>query len=195
MAMLILGIVIFLGIHLIPAVAPTLREQLGERLGQMGWRAIHSVAALVGLYLIAVGYGESRMAPVFLWTPPAFLSHLTALLMLVAFIFLAAAWVPENAIKKRVGHPMLLAVKTWAIAHLLVNGNLADLLLFGSFLAWGVLSFILHRRADRASGLSRVGQSRGASTVITLVLGVVLTGLFALWLHPILIGVPAIIRL
>jgi len=195
MSLLILGIVIFLAIHLLPAIAPNLREQLGERLGHVGWRLIHSGVALVGLYLIVQGYADWRMQPIFVWTPPAFLSHPTALLMVVAFVFLAAAWVPNNAIKKRVGHPMLLAVKTWAVAHLLVNGTLADLLLFGSFLAWGVISFIMHRRADRAAGLSGVGQSSRVATLITVLLGIVMAGLFALWLHPILIGVPAIIRL
>lgn len=194
MLMLILGIVIFVGVHLIPAMAPGLRAQLGKSIGNTGWRVVHSVVALIGLYLVATGYAEARMQPTFLWYPPAFLSHLTALLMLIAFIFVAAAWVPGNAIKRRVGHPMLIGVKTWAIAHLLVNGTLADLLLFGSFLAWGVISFVMHRRADRAAGIAPTGSAKASSTVLTLVLGIVLTGVFALWLHPVLIGVPAIIR-
>lgn len=194
MLMLILGIVIFVGVHLLPALAPGVRVQLGKSIGNTGWRLVHSVVALIGLYLIASGYADARMQPTFLWHSPAFLSHLTALLMLVAFVFVAAAWIPGNAIKRRVGHPMLIGVKTWAIAHLLVNGTLADLLLFGSFLAWGVISFIMHRRADRASGITPQGTAKTSSTILTLVLGIVLTGVFALWLHPILIGVPAIIR-
>lgn len=194
MLLLILGIVIFIGMHLLPALAPSLREQLGNKLGNTGWRVVHSAVALVGLYLIATGYGAARMQPTFLWHSPAFLSHITALLMLVAFIFVAAAWIPGNAIKARVGHPMLIGVKTWAIAHLLVNGTLADVLLFGSFLAWGVVSFVVHRRADRAKGVHQSGAVKVSSTVVTIVVGILLTAIFALWLHPALIGVPAIIR-
>ncbi|HSG03557.1 MAG TPA: NnrU family protein [Marinobacterium sp.] len=194
MLMLTLGILVFIGIHLVPAAAPELRDQLGKRLGNAGWRAIHGLVAILGLYLIASGYAAARMEPVFIWYPPSFLSHLTALLMLVAFIFVAAAWVPKNAIKAKVGHPMLIGVKTWAIAHLLVNGTLADFLLFGSFLAWAVASYIMHRRADRAAGVSGAGETKIASTLITLVLGIVLTAVFAMWLHPVLIGVSAIIR-
>lgn len=194
MLLLILGIVIFIGMHLVPALAPSLREQLGNRLGSIGWRVVHSGVALVGLYLIATGYGSARMQPTFIWYPPAFLSHVTALLMLVAFVFVAAAWVPGNAIKARVGHPMLIGVKTWAIAHLLVNGTLADLLLFGSFLAWGVVSFVVHRKADRAKGAHQSSAVKASATIITVVVGILFTAIFALWLHPALIGVPAIIR-
>ncbi len=193
MTSLVIGLVLFLGIHLLPAMQPATRENLAEKLGVGAWKGLFSLISVLGLYLIATGYGAARMEPVWIWHPPAFLSHVTALLMLIAFIFLAATYVPGNAIKARLGHPMLIAVKTWAIAHLLVNGTLADLILFGSFLAWGVLAFIKHRKADRAAGLGPAAATAGA-TILTLVVGVVLTGVFAIWLHPMLIGVSAIVR-
>lgn len=193
MTSLVIGLVLFIGMHLLPAVQPAKRESLAEKLGAGAWKGLFSLVSVIGLYLIATGYGAARMEPVWIWHPPMFLSHVTGLLMLFAFIFLAAAYVPGNAIKARLGHPMLVAVKTWTLAHLLVNGTVADLVLFGSFLAWGVLAFIKHRKADRAAGLGPTPSTMGA-TVLTLVAGVVLTGVFAIWLHPLLIGVPAIIR-
>ena len=193
MTSLVIGLILFLGIHLLPALQPAKRENMVEKLGAGAWKGLFSLVSLIGLYLIATGYGAARMEPVWIWHPPAFLSHITALLMLVAFIFLAATYVPGNAIKARLGHPMLIAVKTWTIAHLLVNGTLADLILFGSFLAWGVLAFIKHRRADRAAGLGPTASTLGA-TLLTVAVGVVFTAVFAIWLHPMLIGVPAIIR-
>lgn len=194
MTSLVIGLVLFIGIHLIPAVSPSMREQVVTKLGAGAWKGVFSIGALVGLYLIATGYGAARLEPVWIWYPPAFLSHLTALLMLVAFIFVAAALVPGNAIKARVGHPMLIGVKTWALGHLLVNGTLADLLMFGTFLSWGVFSFIKHRKADRAAGIQPPVATGMAGTLIAIALGVVATAIFALWLHPVLIGVPAIIR-
>lgn len=193
MLTLVLGLVVFVGIHLVLSAKPSLRDAMVERLGRMVWRAIFSIVSAVGLYLIVTGYGAARYEPVVIWSPPAFLSHLTALLVVVAFIFAAAAYVPGNGIKARVGHPMLIGVKTWALAHLLVNGNLADMVLFLTFLAWAVFAYIKHRKADRAAGVPTPASTK-AATLLTVAVGVVTALLFAFWLHPMLIGVPAIIR-
>ena len=194
MTMLVIGLLLFVGMHLVLAVAPAMRERFIERFGRGLWRVLFSLVVLTGLYLIVSGYSSARMEPVWVWYPPAFLAHLAALLVLVAFVFVVASYVPGNAIKARVGHPMLVGVKTWALAHLLVNGTLADILLFGSFLAWGVIGFILHRKADRAAGLHSTGATSLPATLVTLAGGVIFTGIFALWLHPLLIGVPAILK-
>lgn len=194
MTALVLGLTVFIAVHLVPAVAPGLRSGYVEKLGIVGWKALFGLLSLGGLYLVVTGYDAARLQPQWIWQPPAYLSHVTALLMLVSFVFLAAAYVPGNGIKARVGHPMLIGIKTWALAHLLVNGTLADLLLFGSMLGWAVFAFIKHRRADRAAGVRALSASRGA-TIVTILIGIVSAALFALWLHPMLIGVPAIIRM
>ena len=114
--------------------------------------------------------------------------HVAALLNLIAFIFVAAAYVPGNAIKARVHHPMVLGVKTWALAHLLANGTLAHMVLFGAFLAWGVLDFIASRRRDRVQNIHYPAGTTNA-TLVTVVVGTIAAGLFAVWLHGLLIGV------
>lgn len=188
MAALILGLVIFLGIHSVNLFAPAWRHQQLAKLGEGAWKGIYAVVALVGLVLIVWGYSLARANMVWLWVPPTGLRHLSALLMLVAFVLLAATYVPGTFIKARVGHPMLLAVKTWAVAHLLSNGTLADLILFGSFLAWAVPLYIVLRKRDRQAGKTypAVAASRDGMAVA---IGVVLWVAFAFFLHRWLFGV------
>lgn len=114
--------------------------------------------------------------------------HLAGLLTLIAFVLLAAAYVPRNSIKSRLRHPMILGVKTWAFAHLLANGTLADLLLFGAFLAWAISDFICARKRDRAAGAQYAPGTRG-NTAAAVVAGVAAWAMFAFWLHGALIGV------
>ena len=126
--------------------------------------------------------------PTQLWLPPAGLRHVAALFNVLAFVLLVAAYVPRNGIKARVHHPMVLGVKTWAFAHLISNGNLAHVVLFGSFLAWAVLDFISARRRDRAQCIQYPAGTASA-TVLTVLLGIGVAGVFAMWLHGLLIGV------
>jgi len=188
MAALILGLLLFLGAHSVRIFIPGVRTALIEKLGEMTWKGLFSVVSLAGLALIVWGYGQARMAPVWLWISPQWTYHLAALLMLLAFVLLAAAYIPGNRIKARMGHPMLLATKVWALAHLFANGTLADLLLFGSFLVWAIADFAVSRRRDRAEGVTypALGLSRDLTV---LVVGLVGYGVFAFWLHGLLIGV------
>lgn len=188
MAALILGLVLFLGAHSVRIFIPGVRTALLEKLGEMTWKGLFSVVSLAGFALIVWGYGQARMAPVWLWVSPIWTYHLAALLMLLAFVLLAAAYIPGNRIKAKMGHPMLLATKVWALAHLLANGTLADLLLFGSFLVWAIADFAVSRRRDRAEGVTypALGVSRDLAV---LVVGLVGYGVFAFWLHGLLIGV------
>jgi uncharacterized membrane protein len=158
------------------------------RLGPNGWKGLYSVLALLGFVLIVWGYGQARMTPVPLWTPSVGMRHLASLLTLVSFILLAAAYVPRNAIKARIGHPMVVAVKVWALAHLLANHTLADLLLFGTFLIWAVLNFRAARARDRAAGTVRPAGT-AAGTAITVVAGLAAWAAFAFWAHAAWIGV------
>jgi uncharacterized membrane protein len=185
---LVIGLVLFLGVHSVRIVADGWRTQMRARIGEQAFKGIYSVLSLLGFGLIVWGFGVARETPTLLWSPPAGMRHGAALLNVLAFVFLVAAYVPGNGIKARLHHPMVLGVKTWALAHLISNGNLAHVVLFGSFLAWAVLDFISARRRDRIQGL-QYPAGRTAPTVMTVVLGIVVAGVFAMWLHGMLIGV------
>ena len=187
MLKLVLGLVIFLGVHSIRIVAPGWRDRMIARLGVGGWKGLYSIASLAGFVLIVGGYAAARLEPIALYYPPFWLRHLMMLLMLPVFPLLVAAYLPGR-IKAAVKHPMLTATKAWALSHLLVNGMLADVLLFGGFLAWAVI--------DRISAGKRP-QPAAATTppsimydVIAVVVGLLLYVAFAFWAHPRWIGVP-----
>ena len=188
MLALILGLVLFLGIHSVRLFAADWRATQIDRRGLLAWKGLYPVVAVAGLLLIIWGYGQARLSPTWLWVSPMWTRHLAALLTIPAFILLAATYVPGTRIKARVGHPMLLGVKFWAIAHLIANGTLADLLLFGGFLAWAVALYVVSRRRDRLAGVRypAVGFSRD---LIAIVIGLVAWVVFAMWLHGALIGV------
>jgi uncharacterized membrane protein len=188
MTVLILGLVVFLGSHSIRIFADDWRARQIAHLGLRRFKNIYSVVALAGFVLIVWGYGLARTDPVVLWAPPAWTQHVAALLNLPAFILLAAANPRGNFIKAAVGHPMVLGVKVWAFAHLIANGSLADVVLFGAFLAWSIADFAAARRRDRREGTVHPGGTpmRNAVTVIA---GVVVWAAFAFWLHAWLIGV------
>jgi uncharacterized membrane protein len=188
MTILILGLIIFLGMHSIRMIADERRTALRTRFGVAGWKVGYALVSLAGLVLVVHGYGLARQAPVVLWVPPIPMRHIAALLTAIAFVLLAAAYVPRNRIKSSLHHPMLLGVKVWALAHLLANGNLADLILFGSFLAWAIVCFSASRRRDRAAGTSYPSGTMGG-TLATLAIGLVAWAVFALWLHERWIGV------
>ncbi|MHB8948872.1 MAG: NnrU family protein [Rhodoferax sp.] len=188
MTYLILGLFIFLGVHSVRIVAEDWRTRTRARIGAMPWKGLYSLLSLLGFALIVWGFGLARQQPVQLWSPPVAMRHLASLLTLLSFVLLAAAYVPGNRIKERVHHPMVLGVKVWALAHLLSNGNLSHVVLFGSFLAWAIVDFIAARRRDRQLGTRYAGGTAGA-TGITVALGVGAWMAFALWLHGLLIGV------
>lgn len=185
---LVLGLVLFLGVHSTRIVGEGFRSAQIARLGVNGWKALYSLASIAGFVLIVWGYGQARQQPVVLWATPAAMRHLAALLTLPAFVLLVAAYVPGNRIKSRLHHPMVLGVKLWALAHLLANNTLADLLLFGGFLVWAVLSFRAARARDRAAG-TVYPAGRTAPTLVTLVVGVAVWVGFAFWAHEAWIGV------
>ena len=188
MTALILGLLLFLGVHSVRIVAESWRSRTLARLGEGRWKGLYTVVSLVGFALIVWGYGQARAAPVLLWASPLWTRHLAALLMLVAMVLLAAAYVPGNSIKARLHHPMVLAVKVWAIAHLLANNTLADLLLFGSFTVWAVLNFRSARQRDRAAGIVYPA-GRAAATAVTVAVGLLAWAVLAFWAHGWLIGV------
>jgi uncharacterized membrane protein len=188
MTILILGLIIFLGLHSIRIVAEDWRNATRARVGLLAWRAGYSIISITGFLLIVWGYSVAREAPIVIWTPPPSTRHIAALLAVIAFVFMAAAYIPRNGIKAKLHHPMTIGVKTWALAHLVANGTLHDILLFGGFLAWAILLFRASRKRDAALGTAYPDGS-GAATALTIVAGVIGAGVFAMWLHAPLIGV------
>ena len=149
MGLLLLGLVLFLGCHSVRVFAQSWRENTLLRLGEKMYKGLYSLASIVGFVLIVDGFSLVRMDSPMLWLPPVAMRHVASLLMLLSMILLVAGQVPHNAIKDRLKHPMVLSVKVWALAHLLANGRLADLILFGAFLVWSVLVFRASRQRDR----------------------------------------------
>ena len=188
MTLLILGLVFFLGVHSTRIVAEGWRTRFVAQRGEMAWKGIYAVLSIAGFALILWGYGQARLQPVVLWGSPTWTRHLAALLTVPAFIFLVAAYVPGNAIKARLKHPMVLGVKVWALAHLLANNTLADALLFGGFLVWAVFSYRAARGRDRANG-TVYAPGRALPTVITVVVGLAAWAFFAFWAHAAWFGV------
>lgn len=188
MTMLVLGLVLFLGVHSTRIVADGWRSRTIARIGEKPWKGVYALTSVLGFALLVWGYGLARHNPVVLWTPPAGMAHLSALLMAVALVLLAATYVPGNAIKARLHHPMLLSVKLWALAHLLANGTLADLLLFGGFLVWAVLCFRAARQRDRAGGVVYAPGRTGA-TLVAAAIGLALWAALVWGGHAWLFGV------
>ncbi|WP_111496904.1 NnrU family protein [Marinobacter bohaiensis] len=189
MGVLILGLVLFLGVHSLSIVASGGRDRLVARLGEQPFKGLYSLASLVGLILIIWGYGLARQEPVVVYLPPAWLRHLALLLLLPVFPLLLATYLPGR-IQRAAKHPTLIAVKLWALAHLLANGMLADVVLFGAFLAWAVAERIsLKRRTPRAVPALPASPR---NDLIAVVGGLLVYGAFVVWLHRVLIGVPPV---
>lgn len=188
MTTLIVGLVVFLAAHSVRIFADDWRTRAVARLGPGPYKLAYSVVSIVGLALVVWGYGMARANPVVVWQAPTWGGHATALLTVVGFILVAAAYVPGTRIKAALGHPMTAGVGLWALAHLLSNGTLRALVLFGAFLVWAVVLFAMRRRQDREAGASPPAGSL-ARDALVVVVGVVASLGFAIWLHAPLIGV------
>jgi len=187
MSLLIIGLVLFLGVHSVAIVAPTLRARTIHALGEGAWKGMYALVSLAGFVLICYGFGLARQVPVILYSPPAWLRHVALILMLPVFPLIIAAYLPGR-IKTAAKHPMLAAVKLWAFAHLLANGLLADVLLFGGFLAWAVVDRISFKRRS-APQLMRTAPPGPWNDVIAVVLGLGIYALLIGWVHLRLFGV------
>jgi uncharacterized membrane protein len=190
---LVIGLIVFLGVHSIRIVAPGFRDRTITARGERAWKAIYSLASLVGFVLVIWGYGQARQTAPVLYTGTPVLAGVAMLLMIPATILLIAALLPAGRIKVAFKHPMLTAVKTWAVAHLLVNGDLASIVLFGAFLVWAVADRISEARRLKAGISKNPVLGSGQYDVIAVVVGLVVYGLFVWRLHQWLIGVPPIL--
>jgi uncharacterized membrane protein len=188
MLLLILGLILFLAPHSLRIVAEDWRGRQIAAFGEGAWKVVISLVSLVGLVLIVWGYGLVRADPVILWVPPVWTRHLAIPLVAIAFILVAAAYVPPGRIKAAVGHPMVLGVKVWALAHLIANGTLADLVLFGAILVWAIVDYAGSRRRDRAAGrVHLAGPARNDG--IAVAVGLAIWAAFLFGLHQWLFGV------
>jgi uncharacterized membrane protein len=188
MLTLLVGLFLFLGIHSTRIFADDWRTATVAKIGPLPWKGLYSVLSLLGFVVLVWGFRMAKQDTLVLWSSPAWMKHVTAVLMMVSFILIAAAYIPRNSIKARLHHPMVLAVKVWALGHLLSNGVAADVLLFGAFLLWAVLSFRAARQRDRANHIV-YPPGNAISTTITIAVGLVGWSVFALFLHGPLIGV------
>jgi uncharacterized membrane protein len=188
MLVLILGLLMFLGLHSIRIVADGWRAEQIARHGDKRWKGVYSLAALGGFALIVWGYGLARDGATLLWLPPVGIRHLTGLLTAAAFVLFAAAWVPGTRIKALVGHPLLAGVMVWAVAHLLANATLHAALLFVAFFAWSLVDFLASRARDRRDGV-RYPAGSLARDGVAAAAGLLAWVLFAFVLHGWLIGV------
>jgi uncharacterized membrane protein len=186
MEILILGLAIFLGMHSVVIVSPDLRSRAVLKFGEGVWKSLHGLMSLIGLALIVQGFGLARQAPVVLYVPPGFLRIATFLFMLPVFPLLIAAYLPGR-IKTAMKYPVLVAVKCWALAHLFANGGLADVLLFGGFLAWAVFDRISLKRRPPLS--VRTAPAGPFNDAIAVLLGLAVYALFIGWAHQRVFGV------
>ena len=188
MAVLILGLVLFLGVHSVRIFADGWRTGMIARMGALPWKGAYSVASILSFIVIVVGFKMARRETLVLYSTPPWMVHVTALLMVLAMILFVAAYIPRNWFKAKFHHPMMLSVKTWALSHLLTNGEVANVVLMGAFLVWAALGFRAARQRDRANH-TVYPPGNAIGTTITIAAGLVAWSVFALLLHGPLIGV------
>jgi len=193
MALFIFGLFIFLASHSCRIFAESWRNQIIDQIGEVKWKGLYTIISLIGFIIMVIGYGQARQDTLVLWQPNAFLIYIALALNLIAFTFLAGSSPSNNAIRLKLKHPMILGVKVWALAHLLSNGTLVDLILFGSFLIWAVLDFRSARK--RPIHIPEQAQVSTKATVITIASGVILWVIFIFGLHQYLIGVSPLAQL
>ena len=188
MLILILGLILFLGMHSVRIYAEPWRNAQINKRGLFTWQGIYSIISLIGFLLILWGYRDARLATAVLWHPPGWTKQLAALLTLPAFILFIAAYVPGTKIKATIGNPMIVGVKLWATAHLISTGTMLNIILFGAFLLWAILDFRTARRRDKAEGVTYefISYSRDVMVIIT---GSIAWAVFAMYLHSMWIGV------
>lgn len=197
MTLLLLGLFLFLGTHSVRIFANDWANAQIKKRGASFWKISYTLVSLIGFFLMIKGYAHAQESRVLVWSPPFWAGHLTGLLTLLSFILLASSKRPKNLIYASLKHPMIIAVKIWALAHLLANGTLAAMVLFGSFLVWAILDFRSSRQRDALQGnedLDSVTTANWQGTFPAICIGVLTWGFFAFYLHRVLIGVQPFMR-
>ena len=192
MATMIIGLILFLGPHSVRIFANDWRTRQINRHGEMLWQAVYSILSIAGFILIVNGYSEARMDPYVVWMPPLWLKNTMAILLLPFFVLIIAAYLPGTKIKSWSGHPMVASIKLWGLNHLLANGTLADIILFGSFMTWAIFDYRASRQRDKKAGF-RFPFISYKRDLIATILGIALYLAFVVYLHEWLIGVRPIV--
>ena len=188
MLILIAGVLVFLGVHSLRIVAADWRDRRIARLGEGPWKGLYSLISIAGFVLLVWGFSVARQQPVLLYVPPLWLRHANALFTLIAFVLVAAAYVPRNHLKAAIGHPMYAGIKIWALGHLLATGMLHDVVLFGAFGVWAIAGFAVSRHRDRRNAIV-YPQGAVLGDILAIALGAGAWALFAFYLHARWIGV------
>ncbi|POO57975.1 NnrU family protein [Agrobacterium rosae] len=189
MVLLILSLLFFLGTHSLRIVAPDFRNRMIARMGEGPWKGVYSLVSVIAIAFVAYAFDQARQVTGILYSPPIWTSHIALTLMLIAMICLVASLVPAGHIAAKTKHPLILAVKIWALAHLLANGETSSVLLFVSVLAWGVVMRISLKRRQRAGEVVTRPFVSARYDIVAVVLGIVLWAAFIWKLHEWLIGV------
>ncbi|WP_416407342.1 NnrU family protein [Agrobacterium rosae] len=189
MLLLILSLLFFLGTHSLRIVAPDFRNRMIARMGEGPWKGVYSLVSVIAIAFVAYAFDQARQVTGILYSPPIWTSHIALTLMLIAMICLVASLLPAGHIATKTKHPLILAVKIWALAHLLANGETSSVLLFVSVLAWGVVMRISLKRRQRAGEVVTRPFVSARYDIIAVVLGIVLWAAFIWKLHEWLIGV------
>ena len=186
LVVLLIGLILFLGPHVLVTMRPR-RDAVVKQLGELPYKGLFAVVTLIGLYVAGKGFGMYDDAgPIVLWTPPAWTRHITEALMLPACIFVAAAYLPGH-IKRVLKHPLLVGAKTWAVAHLVVNGDLGGIIMFGSVLAWAVYDRITIKHRSDPAGLS-IPEGGLKNDIAAVVVGTILYLALGFVFHPLVVG-------
>lgn len=195
MLILVIGLVIFFCLHSVRLVAPQWRESSMKEHGEMRWKMRFGLLTLMSTAFIVMGYMQMRIEPIWLWFPPVWTRHLAGLLVLVALFFVGSALVKNSTMKNKMGYPMLIGVKIWAFAHLISNGTLADVMIFGSFLVWSIVSFAVNRRRDRLAGVvyEQSEDSSVPANLIAFVFAMMSWFTIVFYLHQAIIGVSPLV--
>jgi uncharacterized membrane protein len=188
MTILVLGLILFLGLHSTRIIAERGREKAIARLGEGPWKGTYSLLSAIGFVLIVWGFAQARYAAPLLWAPFPGARHLTILLMLVSMVLLAAYLFKQSHITAAVHHPMVWSVALFGLAHLIANGSAADLVLFGAFLVWAIADLVSSYARDRRDGVV-YPEPKWSATAGAIVVGIVLWVVIAFWLHDWLFGV------
>ncbi|MEP0942730.1 MAG: NnrU family protein [Rhizobiaceae bacterium] len=188
MAILILGLVVFLGIHSVRVFADDWRTAQIAARGETTWKGLYTGASILGLVLLVYGFGTARETADLLYTPPAWGCSFLMLAMPIALVFFVASQLPMGNLKKRLGHPMLWGTVIWSAGHLLANGDTASVLLFGGFLIWAALD--LKSAYGRPRG--EIPAPKVWADLAALVIGFAVTAILVMFLHQYLFGVPIV---
>lgn len=189
MLLLILSLVLLLGTHSLQIVAPAFRNRMISRMGEGAWKGIYSLVSIVEVAFVAYAFDQARQVTGVLYSPPIWTSHIALTLMVFSMICLVASILPAGHIATKTKHPLVLAVKIWALAHLLANGETSSVLLFVSILAWGVVMRISLKRRARAGEVVTRPFVSARYDIVAVVLGIALWAAFIWKLHEWLIGV------